>query len=208
MADIFISYAQVDRECIESLVRALESQGWSVWWDPQGATGTMLDEMVERELEAAKCVVAPWSETSVRSDWGLGETDDGRERRILVPVALDNVRSSHRFRRFNTVSVAVWNGSWNSEQFRKIGAGIAPLAGEQTPSWPKMEARLGNEGEERAAANQKAGVECWEEPRAGEAAAGAAPPSQASRDPLPTFRDRLSDGSDGPAMVIIPAGRF
>ena len=33
MSDIFISYASEDRDRVKSLARALEQEGWSVWWD-------------------------------------------------------------------------------------------------------------------------------------------------------------------------------
>jgi hypothetical protein len=33
MADIFISYAKMDRSIIIPLVEGLEEQNWSVWWD-------------------------------------------------------------------------------------------------------------------------------------------------------------------------------
>ncbi|MCZ6871640.1 MAG: TIR domain-containing protein [Gammaproteobacteria bacterium] len=33
MADIFLSYASEDRERVRPLVAALETGGFSVWWD-------------------------------------------------------------------------------------------------------------------------------------------------------------------------------
>ena len=35
MADIFVSYKREDRDRVEPLARALESEGFSVWWDPE-----------------------------------------------------------------------------------------------------------------------------------------------------------------------------
>jgi hypothetical protein len=35
MADIFISYARKDRTTAQRLAGALETRGWSVWWDPR-----------------------------------------------------------------------------------------------------------------------------------------------------------------------------
>jgi hypothetical protein len=33
MADIFISYASEDRDRVMPIIKALEEQGWSTWWD-------------------------------------------------------------------------------------------------------------------------------------------------------------------------------
>ncbi|MBI4402441.1 MAG: toll/interleukin-1 receptor domain-containing protein [Nitrospirae bacterium] len=35
MADIFIGYASEDRVRVEPLARALQAQGWSVFWAPE-----------------------------------------------------------------------------------------------------------------------------------------------------------------------------
>jgi len=68
MADIFISYANEDRERAGRLANALESCGWSVWWDRKIIAGQAFDEAIERELETAKCVVVLWSRNSIASE--------------------------------------------------------------------------------------------------------------------------------------------
>ena len=35
MAEIFVSYSWADKARVAPLVAALESHGWSVWWDPE-----------------------------------------------------------------------------------------------------------------------------------------------------------------------------
>jgi hypothetical protein len=57
MADIFISYAKKDRSRVEPLAKALMEQGWSVFWDRAIPGGKTWDEVIEKELDAAKCVV-------------------------------------------------------------------------------------------------------------------------------------------------------
>jgi adenylate cyclase len=37
MADIFVSYARADKARVAPLVDALETRGWSVWWDPRSS---------------------------------------------------------------------------------------------------------------------------------------------------------------------------
>ncbi len=46
MSDIFISYARPDRPMAELIARALEAQGWSVWWDRVIPAGKTFDEVI------------------------------------------------------------------------------------------------------------------------------------------------------------------
>ena len=61
--DIFLSYASEDREQITALVHAMESLGWSVWWDQRIPTGREFDEFIEEKLEASR---AWWSSGQIR----------------------------------------------------------------------------------------------------------------------------------------------
>ena len=56
MADIFLSYAREDRELVRKVASALESNGWTVWWDRNIIAGHAFDEVIERELHGAKCM--------------------------------------------------------------------------------------------------------------------------------------------------------
>ena len=71
------------------LVAALERQGWSVWWDRSIPPGRNFDEVLEEEIDAARCVVVVWTDASIDSQWVRSEALEGMERDILVPVRLD-----------------------------------------------------------------------------------------------------------------------
>ncbi|HET9231021.1 MAG TPA: toll/interleukin-1 receptor domain-containing protein [Vitreimonas sp.] len=61
MADVFISYSQLDRERVKPLAERLGSLGYSVWWDkPERARQASVDER-ERAFDAAKAVLVVWS---------------------------------------------------------------------------------------------------------------------------------------------------
>jgi hypothetical protein len=89
VSDIFISYASQDRGRIGPLVEVLEARGWSVFWDTTLLPGETWRRKISSELDAAKCVIVLWSESSVDSHWVEQEADEGQRRRILVPVMMD-----------------------------------------------------------------------------------------------------------------------
>lgn len=55
MNDIFVSYANGDRAVAQQLADALEALGWSVWWDREIPFGKPFDQVIEEELNAARC---------------------------------------------------------------------------------------------------------------------------------------------------------
>jgi len=105
MADVFLSYAAEDRGRVLPIVRAIESAGFSVWWDRQIGIGRHFEREIERELDSARCVVAVWSEHSLSSDWVRNEAQEGMDRGVLVPIILDGVRPPLAFRRVQAAQV-------------------------------------------------------------------------------------------------------
>ena len=96
MSDIFLSYAREDLERIEPLIQALESHGWTVWWDMALLPGDQFTTVIDRELAAARCVVVVWSTASVHSRWVRAEATEGADRGILIPVLIGEVRPPFR----------------------------------------------------------------------------------------------------------------
>lgn len=66
MADIFFSYSKHDRGKAEQLALALEAEGWSVWWDRAISPGQTWEDVIEREIASASCVVVLWPENRLR----------------------------------------------------------------------------------------------------------------------------------------------
>ena len=52
---------------LRKLANALESEGWTVWWDPKLRAGEHFDDVIEKALNEAKCVIEMWSKRSVQS---------------------------------------------------------------------------------------------------------------------------------------------
>jgi hypothetical protein len=88
MADIFVSYAKVDRPLASKLVAMLEAEGWKVWWDTSLAIGDDFRNEIMTELGRARAVVVIWTDTSIKSDWVRSEAGRAQADRKLIPVKL------------------------------------------------------------------------------------------------------------------------
>ncbi|MGH8279346.1 MAG: TIR domain-containing protein [Gammaproteobacteria bacterium] len=108
MADVFVSYARADKARVAPLVAAMETKGWSVWWDPEISPGQEFDDEIDGELQAAKAVLVVWTPTSVISRWVRGEARDAAERGILVPVRFDQARLPIDVRAIHTTDLDGW----------------------------------------------------------------------------------------------------
>ena len=103
MADVFVSYCRRDKPRVAPLVAAIESMGWSVWWDPEIVPGQEFDRLIDAELAGAGAVLVVWSRDSVESRWVRGEAREGADRDILVPVRLDDATLPIDLRAFHTI---------------------------------------------------------------------------------------------------------
>ena len=124
MSDIFLSYASEDRDTAERLAAALAARGWSVWWDRQIPFGRPFDGEIERALAEARCVIVLWSRSSVASDWVKTEAAEARERRVLLPVAIEEVKPPLEFRRLQTGALIGWSGDASDEAFERLAAEV------------------------------------------------------------------------------------
>lgn len=127
MSDIFISYKREDQGIASKLANALESEGWTVWWDPKLRAGEHFDDVIEKALTSAKCVVVLWSEGSVKSQYVRDEATYALEHKKLVPVAIQTVDVPFRFRGVHTPRLFSWDGSRDSSDFRRFAADISSI---------------------------------------------------------------------------------
>ncbi len=108
MPDIFISYSSKDRSRVAPLVEIFERQEYVVWWDRQIDIGTSFDKVIEHELEKASCVVVIWSLDSINSDWVRAEANEALNRKVLVPIIIDDVQVPLAFRTTQASHLINW----------------------------------------------------------------------------------------------------
>jgi hypothetical protein len=124
MAQVFISYASVDRERIEPLVKALTAGGHQVWWDRDVAQGQNFGVVIQEALDRAGCVIVVWTEAAVASEWVVNEASTARKRGVLVPVLLDPVEVPLEFRHLQLGSLIGWDGDADAPQFKEMLASV------------------------------------------------------------------------------------
>ena len=139
MADVFVSYARTDKARVAPLVAAMETKGWSVWWDPEISPGQEFDDQIDSELTAAKAVLVVWTPTSVISRWVRGEARDAAERGILVPVRFDQARLPIDVRAIHTTDLDGWREDPSHPAVQEcLNALAAMIARSQTAGSTKM----------------------------------------------------------------------
>lgn len=120
MSDIFISYKREEQSKARQLATALERQGWSVWWDPKLRAGEYFDEVIEKALDEARCVIVLWSSSSVQSRYVKDEATYALDHGKLAPVAIEHIRLPLRFRGIQTPQLIDWDGDESSEDFNNL----------------------------------------------------------------------------------------
>lgn len=178
MSDLFICYSRTDKAIAGQLVELLKAEGWSLFMDIQTQVGKRWHREIEKELHAAKAVVALWSATSRDSDFVLEEAEYGKRKDILFPAFIERVEYPYGFGRIQTADLIGWTGEPAHPGLLQLLASLRlHLNGTENPATtvsPKpvqnLAARLPAPGE--------------------------------------TSRDKLKSGGEGPLMVVIPAGRF
>jgi exo-beta-1,3-glucanase (GH17 family) len=138
MLDIFISYSSEDRLRVEPLAKAFENRGWSVWWDwktiPIGKTWR---QFVEEGLKTSKCILVIWSKYSILSEWVIEEADVGKERKIIVPVIIDDVIPPIGFRQIQAARLLDWKEDPKHTGFEHLLIALQNIIERQKPKEEK-----------------------------------------------------------------------
>jgi hypothetical protein len=129
MADIFLSYANEDRETARTVAGLLESAGCTVWWDRRIPAGRTWRSMIEEALRDMRCMVVLWSTHSVDSDWVKEEAEEARALGKLIPVLIEPVKPPVGFRSIQAADLTDWDGSRDALGARQLIADLESLMG-------------------------------------------------------------------------------
>jgi len=144
MADIFISYANEDRETAGQLARALESAGFSVWWDRRIPAGRSWRSVLEEALQGMRCLIVLWSKNSIKSPWVIEEAEEARRlEKLMFPVLLHKIDPPVGFRAIQAANLVDWDGAGDAPVVELLVADLKALLGEPKARTP------GNEEQDR-----------------------------------------------------------
>lgn len=127
MAHIFISYKHEDTKTVLPLIRALESQKFSVWWDDKISPGGRIPAVIHKALDEVSCVIVVWSKLSVESNWVLDEAGYGRDRNMLIPVIIDDCQPPLGFQQLLAQDLHGWSGNSKDPRIRKVFAAVREI---------------------------------------------------------------------------------
>ncbi len=128
MSDVFISYASADRDTARAIAGELERRGLTVWWDRVIPPGRQYDEVIEENLNGARCVVVLWSATSAASKWVRIEAGEALRQNRLVPALIEpDARIPLEFSRVQAADLTSWQPGEASEAFDQLVDAIVQI---------------------------------------------------------------------------------
>lgn len=185
--DIFISYCRQDRPSARVFAQALADEGFTVWWDAVMHSGETFDEVIERNLRAAKAVVVIWSPRSVASRWVRAEATQADRANKLVPVKIEACDLPIIFELTHTADLEGWAGDRSDCSWESLVTDLRRLVG------PAKVQEAANQAAAEAKATPVAAVELQPVKLDEVASAGDEKGPQApSRDELTDALDRLA----------------
>jgi hypothetical protein len=127
MSDVFLSYSHKDTDFVRSLVRCVEAEGFSVWWDHTIPPGKTWDDVIARGIREAKACIIIWSPDSIISDWVKEEATLAKEGGKYLPIQMGADLPPMGFRRIQAANLSQWKGNAQDPQWRLLITEITHL---------------------------------------------------------------------------------
>jgi hypothetical protein len=147
VSDVFISYKREDEACVRRLYDALIGAGFSVWWDLDTEGGAAWRQRIEKELDAARCVLVVWSPGSVgeQGTFVRDEATRALHRGVLLPVRIQKVSPPLGFGEYQALDLIGWDGDGKDRRIQDVVAGVRAIVAGRTrpgPTWPSRRRRM------------------------------------------------------------------
>src|SRR4051794_29852742 len=119
MTDLFVSYKAEDRARIAPLVRALEQDGFAVWWDAHVGTGDQWRESIAEQLDAARLIIVVWSRHSIgpNGQFVRDEATRALRRGAYFPIRIDRVDPPLGFGENQALDLTRWKGDRSDPRY-------------------------------------------------------------------------------------------
>ena len=132
-----MSYKAEDRSRVAPLVRALQEEGFSVWWDAHIGAGDNWRETITEELDTARLVIVVWSRRSVgpSGQFVRDEATRALRRGAYFPIRIDPVEPPLGFGECQAQDFRAWKGSKLHPSYKDLIRSInARLSGLSNPA--------------------------------------------------------------------------
>jgi hypothetical protein len=90
--------------------------------------------VLDKGASSSRSVVIVWSEVSVQSEFVKDEAEEGRHRKVLVPIRIDGARPPLGFRGTHFCDLVGWDGTPSAPPFQRLVKDLSKLLGE--PPYP------------------------------------------------------------------------
>jgi hypothetical protein len=127
MADVFVSYSRVNRDRVAGVSDGLAATGYSVWWDQQLLPSDDYAMLIEREIDAARCVVVAWSQTARQSLWVRAEANEALDAGKLVQINLDGTRLPLPFTMLHFLDFRRWGGERQGSPWAELDGRVGGM---------------------------------------------------------------------------------
>ena len=136
MVDVFISYSRADQGQVARLAKAIEAEGYSLWWDKELPPHLSYGDVITEKIAQAKAAVVVWSHTAAKSEWVRAEADMARNQKKLVQTALGDVMPPLPFNQIQYAEIGDWQGEPDHPGWRKIKVSLNDLCGAREGAAP------------------------------------------------------------------------
>lgn len=137
MTEVFCTRAKTHTAKARVVVRALEQDGYKVFWDKQIGAGDDWPSTVEAEFDAAKGGVVLRSSKQANSLCVLEEAEFARTRGMLCPAVIDAATPPLDVGGVQASSLIGWRGDRKDPAWFHFSASVAARrAGQTRPSTP------------------------------------------------------------------------